>query len=222
MHEGLSALGARDWGDRDTVALKGRILAAVRDVAQGVEQSSLGEDFRNEVIEALHRIPELLETWPVPPGGYVSAVHGDLHLGQILRQGDRCVIIDFEGEPLASVEERLAWHSPLKDVAGMIRSFDYAAGFAEQHAPQGRKTEFADWRDRMERTFLSEYGEFPVENGGHPRYPDALLSLYLIEKVLYEMKYELSSRPDWFGIPYSGLKRMIYDIRGDGLRSWKI
>ena len=121
-----------------------------------------------------------------------TRVHGDLHLGQILvtPDGQDFVIIDFEGEPARPLEERKGKRSPMADVAGMLRSFDYAAATAKT----GR-----DWYASVAKTFLASYGEVPRD----------VLDFYLIEKCIYEIGYEANNRPDWIGIPLGGLTELL-------------
>jgi predicted trehalose synthase len=123
------------------------------------------------------------------PRGTKTRVHGDLHLGQILVTGDDFVILDFEGEPARPLAERKAKRSPLVDVAGMIRSFHYAA--VGENAP--------DWYTTSKRAFLEGYGEVDRE----------LLDLFLLEKCLYEIGYEMNNRPDWVHIPLAGLREIL-------------
>ncbi|MEC5385470.1 maltose alpha-D-glucosyltransferase [Uliginosibacterium sp. H3] len=150
------------------------------------------------------------------PRGLKTRLHGDLHLQQILVARDDFLIIDFEGEPQRSMEERRARHSALRDVAGMLRSFDYARHTAlhqtaqgsvdlEQLAPLARQ-----WERRMRQAFLHTYCEVVVAAG---LYPDAaafkdtraLLDMFELEKALYELRYELDNRPDWVAVPLAGI-----------------
>ncbi|WP_298232476.1 maltose alpha-D-glucosyltransferase [uncultured Azohydromonas sp.] len=149
----------------------------------------------------------------LPPMAAKTRHHGDYHLGQVLVTKNDFVIIDFEGEPGRSLEERRAKRSPLRDVAGMLRSFDYAAlaalraaatSEAEQLqlAPMARR-----WQQASRQQFLRGYDEVArkaelVEAGGDG---GALLSLYELEKALYELRYELDNRPAWVHIPLQGL-----------------
>jgi maltose alpha-D-glucosyltransferase/alpha-amylase len=138
-----------------------------------------------------------------------TRIHGDLHLGQVLVTGADAVIIDFEGEPARSLEARRAKSSPLRDVAGLIRSFDYAAATAERSAtvdptvlkPLGSLLE--RFRRGAIRAFLDGY----VEGGGTLIGP--LLDLFLLQKAAYEVCYEAASRPDWLGVPLRGLADLI-------------
>ncbi|MEO5764348.1 MAG: putative maltokinase, partial [Casimicrobiaceae bacterium] len=141
-------------------------------------------------------------------------IHGDYHLGQVLVVQNDFVIADFEGEPARSLAERREKQSPLKDVAGMLRSFDYAL-----HATVKRiDGEASDARERRERlgsewlhetraAFLEGYDAAAQRAGlpGASTQPRGLLDLFLLEKVLYELKYEMQNRPDWVGIPLRGL-----------------
>lgn len=148
-----------------------------------------------------------------------TRVHGDYHLGQVLRTGEDFVILDFEGEPAKPLGVRLEKQSPAKDVVGMLRSFDYAA-FAALFA-------FAkDRPDRLERlgpwarlwqvwtsaAFLREY--LAVASGApflpaDPADFALLLEAFTLDKALYELLYELNNRPDWVGIPLRGVLRLI-------------
>ena len=146
--------------------------------------------------------------------------HGDFHLGQVLLTHNDFMIIDFEGEPARPFAERHHKHSPLRDVAGMLRSFNYAAHSALQ-ASEERPTDLAkfeplvrDWEVEVGRVFLAAYDEAVPSSGLLA--PDAslrgLLDLFLLEKALYELRYELDSRPDWVVIPLSGILSLLQPV----------
>jgi maltokinase len=139
--------------------------------------------------------------------GRVIRGHGDFHLGQTLWTGDDWVILDFEGEPARSLPERRRKRSPLRDVAGILRSFSYAASagpLLRGVAPP------ADWESRARAQFLEGYRE-TVEQSLVPSGPsmDKLLSVFELEKSVYELRYELNNRPDWVRIPVAGIVRML-------------
>ena len=139
--------------------------------------------------------------------------HGDLHLGQVLVAQDDFVIVDFEGEPERSLEERRAKGSVLRDVAGMLRSFSYAAHAALLRREAGPASEdgaraLAEWEANARHFFLEGYrkatagvASVPAEGAAF----DATLELFLVEKALYELRYEMANRPDWLEIPLRGL-----------------
>jgi maltose alpha-D-glucosyltransferase/alpha-amylase len=148
-------------------------------------------------------------------------VHGDYHLGQVLRTEEDFVILDFEGEPARSIAERRAKQSPLKDVAGMMRSFGYAAYAAlfafTVHAPDDY-TPLEPWAEAWEhwasdaflREYMSTVGDAPVV----ARDADArrqLLAAFMLDKALYELSYELNNRPDWVAIPLLGIRKLLTD-----------
>ena len=155
-----------------------------------------------EVRERLRQISN------VGPAGRVIRHHGDYHLGQVLWARDDWVILDFEGEPARSLAERRRKRSPLRDVAGMLRSFAYAASAADlaggARAPDG-------WETRAREEFLAGYFE-TVDRTLIPSSQaavDRLLSLFELEKAVYELRYELNHRPDWLGIPVAGILRLL-------------
>jgi maltose alpha-D-glucosyltransferase/alpha-amylase len=143
--------------------------------------------------------------------------HGDYHLGQVLFTGDDFVIIDFEGEPGRTLSERRSKRSPLRDVAGMLRSFAYAAESAlrsERVRPEDR-ARLSPWAEAFRawvcvsfvRTYLAGIaGEAYCPNS--PVAARVLLEFYELEKVLYEVSYELNNRPAWVGVPLAGLARL--------------
>jgi maltokinase len=139
--------------------------------------------------------------------GRVIRHHGDFHLGQTLWAEDDWVILDFEGEPARSLPERRRKRSPLRDVAGMLRSFAYAASAAEvlRGAPAP-----VDWESRAREEFLEGYRS-TVEPTLVPSGTamDKLLLVFELEKAVYELRYELNHRPDWVGIPVAGIVRML-------------
>jgi maltose alpha-D-glucosyltransferase / alpha-amylase len=142
-------------------------------------------------------------------------IHGDYHLGQVLRQGIDFVILDFEGEPARPIEERRARQSPLKDVAGMLRSFSYAAqtsllSYAERGPDELDRLEPCAryWERVVSAAFLQSYRAVAGNALFLPRGRDSfrrLLELYLLEKALYELAYELDHRPSWVRIPLWGI-----------------
>jgi maltose alpha-D-glucosyltransferase/alpha-amylase len=160
----------------------------------------------------------------VRSGGLRTRVHGDYHLGQVLRAEEDFVILDFEGEPGRSLAERRAKTSPLKDVAGMIRSFNYAAHAAlialEPTSPIGSDVLMpwaASWQHWVCRAFLDTYREtmadsavLPSRDGGF----DLLLNGFILDKALYELAYELNNRPGWARIPLHALVTLALRLHG--------
>lgn len=159
-------------------------------------------------------------------GGLRIRVHGDLHLGQVLVvQGD-AYIIDFEGEPNRSLKERRQRHSPFKDVAGMLRSFDYAAAVAQRNAggvdgavdaQQVVRTVVARYRSTARNAFLDAYrlAANGLPHEWHERDGErAALTLFCLEKAAYEIVYESGHRPDWIDVPLQGLADMARQLLG--------
>ena len=139
--------------------------------------------------------------------GRVIRHHGDFHLGQTLWVDGDWVILDFEGEPARSLPERRRKRSPLRDVAGMLRSFAYAASAA----PLLRGIDPPeDWQARAREQFLAGY-RATVEQSLVPTGSgmDRLLLVFELEKAVYELRYELNNRPDWVKIPVAGILRLL-------------
>jgi trehalose synthase-fused probable maltokinase len=140
--------------------------------------------------------------------GKVIRTHGDYHLGQTMLTDGGWVILDFEGEPARPLPERRLKRSPLRDVAGMLRSFSYAAAGSEllrgRPAPEG-------WEERAREAFLAGYHR-RVDSTLLPPGQEAtgkLLAVFELEKAVYELRYELNNRPDWIGIPVAGILRLL-------------
>jgi len=139
--------------------------------------------------------------------GRVIRHHGDFHLGQTLWAGGDWVLLDFEGEPARSLPERRRKRSPLRDVAGMLRSLAYAASASELvrgvTPPEG-------WEDRARAEFVEGYRASVdaslVPSGAAM---DKLLAVFELEKAVYELRYELNNRPDWVRIPVAGIVRLL-------------
>ena len=147
--------------------------------------------------------------------------HGDYHLGQVLHTGGDFVIIDFEGEPARSLGERRIKHSPLKDVAGMLRSFHYASHVA-LHGQTSTVVRSEDvpvleqwaraWYLWVSATFLRSYLDLMSDTPVLPPKPEdvaAMLDGYLLQKALYEVNYEMNNRPDWLVVPLRGIMQVL-------------
>lgn len=153
------------------------------------------------------------------PAGVKTRLHGDLHLGQVLIHRNDFVLIDFEGEPQRTQHERRAKHCALRDVAGLLRSFDYARHTALEQSVQGSGAQerleplAQQWLQRVRVGFLQTYSAAAIAGG---LYPDQagferalpLLDLFELEKALYEARYEMDNRPDWVGVPLAGILSM--------------
>jgi maltose alpha-D-glucosyltransferase/alpha-amylase len=160
-----------------------------------------------------------------PDGAVKTRVHGDYHLGQVLIAQDDVVIVDFEGEPSRPAKERRGKSSPLRDVAGMLRSFAYAAEtaardvgerFSETEAQRASEAA-AEWRQLAAETFLQSYADTAC---GSPVWiedeaaREPLLRLHLLGKALYEINYEADNRPEWIETPVQGVLAIL-DEEGD-------
>jgi maltokinase len=140
--------------------------------------------------------------------GMSIRTHGDYHLGQTLWSDDDWVILDFEGEPARSLADRRRKRSPLRDVAGMLRSFAYATTAVSMlrgtDAPEG-------WEEHSREQFLVGYFQTvdPMLLPSGQVAIERLLAVFELEKAVYELRYELDNRPDWVGIPVAGIQRLI-------------
>jgi maltose alpha-D-glucosyltransferase/alpha-amylase len=153
-------------------------------------------------------------------GSAVSRIHGDFHLGQVLAADGDAYIIDFEGEPSADLPERRRKSSPLNDVAGLLRPFDYALAAAVRrekertHPASMRCKVLAPIVDRAKAVFLEAYRTSIASLSG---LDDAdLLDLFLIRKAAYEIAYEAANRPEWLPLPVNGLVQIVQRVCGTG------
>jgi maltose alpha-D-glucosyltransferase/alpha-amylase len=159
------------------------------------------------------RLLARLEACATEEPGQKIRIHGDYHLGQVLVTRNDFVVVDFEGEPGHSIEQRRAKQSPLRDVAGMLRSFSYVEhsalrSVAHDDVEFGKLAPLAKgWADEVRAAFLSAYDTearpyrlYESLQPGH-----GLIGLFELEKALYELRYELNNRPTWAGIPLQGI-----------------
>lgn len=172
------------------------------------------------VLEETPDLLELLVGLPaLTPGSTKIRLHGDYHLGQVLRVGDDFVILDFEGEPARPLARRREKQTPLKDVVGMLRSFDYAAYAGLFASAQDRPGEFERlepwaqaWQGWTSAAFLRQYLATAAGAAFLPDEPGVisrLLRAFSLDKALYELLYELNNRPDWVRIPLQGILALL-------------
>lgn len=159
---------------------------------------ALADEPRARLLAVAPAIRRRLDALRAAPDARVTRIHGDYHLGQLLWSDAGFSVIDFEGEPARPLAERREPASPLRDVAGMLRSIDYAASVAER---EHRLTGLGAWAGRARASFLSAYGGIP---DGEAR----LLEALEIEKACYEVAYEADNRPDWVEVPLAALERL--------------
>ena len=239
-----ATLLGRRTGELHVALAQGTDPAFAPEPLTGSDLEALADRMRAHAESALALLEERLATLPEPVRAQADAVlggrlrlmsffdrvrsldapgmrirvHGDYHLGQLLRTEEDFVILDFEGEPARSLEERRAKQSPLKDVAGMVRSFNYAAYAAlfaaATHTPD-RLPVLEPWADTWQHwvsdAFLTGYRGVVGESLMTPS-PDAfapLLDAFVLDKAAYELRYELNSRPDWVRIPLTGMLKLL-------------
>jgi maltose alpha-D-glucosyltransferase/alpha-amylase len=224
LHLSLAEAPAGDAPERFSALQQRGLLQSmrtlVRQTFRGVRRAAAGDPLAARIAdredEVMGAVRELLGE---RLGGMQTRVHGDFHLGQVLWTGRDVVLIDFEGEPGRTLGQRRLKRSPVRDVAGMLRSFHYAAyaGLYQECGrddPTGGRAEswVQFWRASVSAAYLSGYRD-ALE--GSPIVPqdDAefrrLVRLFALEKCVYEIGYELNSRPDWLHIPVLGLEELL-------------
>jgi maltokinase len=220
---------------RLTAELHAAMASALPKVAEGQpDLGRLGARLLGQLSQVAALVPELAgqrqaieEVYAkaeAAGGGsrYLQRIHGDYHLGQVLKTKDRWMVIDFEGEPARSLEERRRLASPLQDVAGMLRSFDYAAFSPlvlgeDPETPGPTREELARfegpaaaWIEANRSAFLDGYRAVagdsgPALGGDH----ELLLRAFELDKAVYEVMYEARHRPPWLQIPLGGIRRLL-------------
>jgi maltokinase len=210
----LRALGAGDDFTAEAREL-GRAMAEVHLALAGAfpsagpgENGRTAEEMCARLDAAAHAVPALLPFVPglraafgalatCDSGPPAQRIHGDLHLGQVLQAGRDWFVIDFEGEPSRPLAERCVPQSPVRDVAGMLRSFDYAARQRRPWRPE--------WARRCREAFCAGYA---ARAGWDPRKKHALLRAHETDRAVYEVLYEARHRPDWLPVPMAAIKRL--------------
>ncbi|MFV8185258.1 MULTISPECIES: maltokinase N-terminal cap-like domain-containing protein [unclassified Streptomyces] len=187
-------------------------LAAAFPAGPHDENGRTVADMTERLVSAAHCVPALHPYVPglrsafgalvtCDPGPPAQRIHGDLHLGQVLRAGRDWFVIDFEGEPSRPLAERRSPQSPLRDIAGMLRSFDYAARQRRPWRPE--------WARRCREAYCAGYAD---RAGWDPRKKHALLRAYETDRAVYEVLYEARHRPDWLPVPMAAIERLA--VRG--------
>jgi maltose alpha-D-glucosyltransferase/alpha-amylase len=220
------AFAAERFTVRDLAAERNRIMSQAHTALQALDQAmeripAEVQPSAQDLIQQASVIQGLLSGLDGDPAAFGQRIriHGDYHLGQTLRSRSDFMLVDFEGEPARTLEERRRKQSPLRDVAGMLRSFSYAAQSALQRHAQ-RRPENAEavrpwaqlWENASAAMFLQGYTETVATRPNLiPKATEArtLLSALLLEKAFYELLYELNNRPTWLSIPVSGLLALL-------------
>ena len=190
--------------------MRARLDAAIADVPVLADHASAARTLFDELAELHGHEAGLGETL------VSQRIHGDLHLGQTLRTSLGWKLVDFEGEPAKPLAQRMLPDSPWRDVAGMLRSFDYAARSVERDLPHDPESEpqlryrSDEWVNRNTQAFLAGY----AESRGAPWSAEEqrLIAAYVADKAVYEVVYEARNRPGWIDIPLAALERLAHDL----------
>ena len=221
---GDPAFDPEPFNDEDVAALRKKLQQEAQLTVELL--ASRVDTLSDAVRESAQRLLEMAQALH----GHASAIvpdtieaaktryHGDFHLGQVLISKHDFVIVDFEGEPSRPLEERRAKHSPLRDVAGMLRSFGYAAAVAAQERARSPEDHariaesLGQWRRETTEAFLVGYRNAIDGAASHPRNEETftrLVAAFTLEKSLYELRYELANRPDWIAIPLNAILELV-------------
>jgi maltokinase len=211
VHDTLArAFPTTDWGPEDLRALAEAMRARLDAAVAVVPELAPHAPALREIFAAVEDIDK-----PV----LVQRVHGDFHLGQTLRTSRGWKIVDFEGEPAKPLADRIRPDSPWRDVAGMLRSFDYAAHAVEADVEtdgQGDQIAYraAEWAERNQNEFLAGYVEVSGRMSDGTILPEqhVLLRAYQADKAVYETVYEARNRPSWIGIPLGAIERLAKPV----------
>ncbi|HEY5811580.1 MAG TPA: alpha-glucosidase C-terminal domain-containing protein, partial [Terrimicrobiaceae bacterium] len=227
LHRCLATIEGADFAPEPFTLLYQRSLyQTMRSLLRRTERevtnrlSDLSQETRQLALAWFSCTPRILEAYSILLKQKLATsktrVHGDYHLGQVLNTGNDFVILDFEGEPRKTLGERLLKRSPLVDVAGMLRSFDYAleVSLLQQKATdQDRLRPWAlQWLELVTAAFLDGYQTTAAGASFLPRTQtdfEALLKLFVLDKAVYEIGYELNYRPDFLQIPLSAVNRLV-------------
>jgi maltokinase len=207
MHLALDEAFGRQAGSEQRAAW----LALVDDLEARL--SKAGEESGRHLAD--RAAPLLVRLRAVENPGPAIRVHGDFHLGQVMRTDAGWYVLDFEGEPTRSLAERTAPTSPLKDVSSMLRSFDYASRYAllERTAMEAEQLEALAlaWESHNRQAFLEGYRDIPGIDDllPGPESRAAVMIGYELDKALYELEYERSHRPDWVPLPMNAINRLV-------------
>jgi maltokinase len=191
-----------------TAAAMSLIVAAIDSAVQDTFLDLPDDEALASVAGREQEVHDLVRAAGATEGGAMIRLHGDYHLGQVMLDGDRWVIVDFEGEPARSLAERRMKRPPLRDVAGMLRSFAYAVAAAERH--HGAQVP-EEWEQQARAAFLDAYRErvddrlVPADAASFER----MLAFFELEKSIYELRYELDHRPEWAPIPIISIGRLL-------------
>jgi maltose alpha-D-glucosyltransferase/alpha-amylase len=200
---------------RDDVLRQGRKALTVLEQALDPLPADVAPTARQLLAEAPTVLDRIAGSSVVVPAATKTRVHGDYHLGQLLWTGGDYVILDFEGEPTRPLAERRAKSSPVRDVAGMLRSYHYAAYaglFDRPHDFARLEPKARAWLRQVSAAFLGEYRTTAGRAGFLPSRPEeftALLNAFMLGKAFFELTYELNNRPDWVRIPLQGVLELI-------------
>ncbi len=227
-----SAFASEPVTEADLTAWSSYLLKLAADARAALERAvvstTLAETVRTEAARLVHNWENVERLCILPKAVFdettKTRIHGDLHLGQVVLVQSDIYLLDFEGEPMRALEDRRAKYSPLRDVAGMIRSFDYAGNavlMRRHHSPQGGEHDAGHrraidaWRLETTSRFLTTYRHTAAACGSVPQSDEgfvAVLDAFILEKALYEICYEASNRPDWLGIPLAGIIRLLGEL----------
>ncbi len=213
--EPASAATAADWADQ----AEAQLAAACKGLAALADPDPETIVARTQVLDARDALVAVVRGLAAHgEGATLTRIHGDLHLGQVLVANGAVFIIDFEGEPEKPVAVRRRKTSRLRDVAGMLRSFDYAAAVVRRkslashaHLPEARVRGFLDGfvRRATEAFLVGYHAAIPATDAAVEQ---GLLDLFLIEKAAYEIAYEAGNRPAWIDVPLAGLARIVHRV----------